>query len=210
MSPPALSLRAVKVHPGHLFFWTCWGCYSCWCWWWETCLQKFVADLEAEAQKGKFLFRVWAQALKLNALGLMCLWEWFLILDLKVLFPLESSFTTPTTHGLSWTCVMCMWKFHLQTLNYSCSFWNLTVLFFVGNHCMLPVMTLRQLRHILPPKIPSCDIASISRRTWKQLLLSLTEPISPYRHQYHSKVFNISEGNANQFQYGLIAIESRF
>ena len=79
--------------------------YLCWCWWWETCWQQFVADLEAEAQKGKFLFRVWAQALKLNALGLMCLWEWFLILDLKVLFPLESSFTTPTTHGLSWTCV---------------------------------------------------------------------------------------------------------
>ena len=82
-----------------------------------------VVDVDDEKCVGNSLLQIWklklkkvnfcsefehkllAQALKLNALGLMCLWEWFLILDLKVLFPLEGSFTTPTTHGLSWTCV---------------------------------------------------------------------------------------------------------
>ena len=24
---------------------TCWDCYCFWCWWWERCLQQFVADL---------------------------------------------------------------------------------------------------------------------------------------------------------------------
>ena len=27
---------------------TCWGCYCCWYWWWESCWQQFVTDLEAE------------------------------------------------------------------------------------------------------------------------------------------------------------------
>ena len=27
---------------------TCWGFYCCWCWWWGSCWQQFVADLEAE------------------------------------------------------------------------------------------------------------------------------------------------------------------
>ena len=27
---------------------TYWGCYCCWRWWWGSCWQQFVADLEAE------------------------------------------------------------------------------------------------------------------------------------------------------------------
>ena len=140
----------------------------------------------------------------LNTLGPLCLWECFFILD----FCSHRKFIHHTNYPRPKLDIYL--KVSFANLELFFSFGNLTVFFFVGNHCMLPVMTLRQLRHILPPKIPSCDIASISRRTWKQLFLSLTEPISSYRHQYHSKVFNISEGNANQFQYGLIAIESRF
>ena len=37
---------------------TLWGCYCCWCWWWRSCWQQFVADLEA-----KLFFRLWAQGL---------------------------------------------------------------------------------------------------------------------------------------------------
>ena len=36
---------------------TCWSCYCCRCWWWGSCWQHFVADLEAE---------VWSQNTKLN------------------------------------------------------------------------------------------------------------------------------------------------
>ena len=27
---------------------TCWGFYCCWCWWWGSCWQQLVADMEAE------------------------------------------------------------------------------------------------------------------------------------------------------------------
>ena len=32
---------------------TCWVCYCRWCWWWESCWQQFVADLEAEVIHAK-------------------------------------------------------------------------------------------------------------------------------------------------------------
>ena len=32
---------------------TCWSCFCCRCWWWGSCWQHFVADLEAE---------VWSQS----------------------------------------------------------------------------------------------------------------------------------------------------
>ena len=35
---------------------TCRGCYCCWCWWWESCWQQFVADLETEVSSKKLNF----------------------------------------------------------------------------------------------------------------------------------------------------------